>query len=58
MDIGFLNRFEEKIQNELLRVCTSRGMLSGTLLATDDITGHWDVIGCLSGFGCSSWLGY
>ena len=44
MDIGFLNRFEEKIQNELLRVCTSRGMLSGTLLATDDVTGHWDVL--------------
>ena len=44
MDIGFLNRFEEKIQNELLRICTSRGMLSGTLLATDDITGHWEVL--------------
>ena len=44
MDIGFLNRFEEKIQNELLRVCTSRGMLSGTLLATDDVTGHWEVL--------------
>lgn len=44
MDIGFLNRFEEKIQNELLRLCTSRGMLSGTLLATDDVTGHWDVL--------------
>ena len=44
MDIGFLNRFEEKIQNELLRICTSRGMLGGTLLATDDVTGHWDVL--------------
>ena len=38
MDIGFLNRFEEKIQNELLRICTSRGMLGGVLLATDDVT--------------------
>ena len=44
MDIGFLNRFEEKIQNELLRLCTSRGMLSGTLLATDDVTDRWDVL--------------
>ena len=44
MDIGFLNRFEEKIQNELLRLCTSRGMLSGTLLATDDVTDRWDAL--------------
>ena len=44
MDIGFLNRFEEKIQNELFRLCTSRGMLSGTLLATDDVTDRWDVL--------------
>lgn len=44
MDIGFLNRFEEKIQNELLRICTSHGMLEGVLLATDDINGHWDTL--------------
>ena len=44
MDIGFLNRFEEKIQGELLRICTSHGMLDGVLLATDDITGHWDTL--------------
>lgn len=44
MDIGFLNRFEEKIQNELLRICTQRGMLGGTLLATDDVTEHWNVL--------------
>ena len=44
MDIGFLNRFEEKIQNELLRICTSHGMLEGVLLSTDDIDGHWDVL--------------
>jgi hypothetical protein len=44
VDLGFLNRFEEKIQNELLRICTSRGMLGGTLLETDDVTGHWDVL--------------
>lgn len=44
MDIGFLNRFEEKIQGELLRICTSHGMLDGVLLATDDITGHCDTL--------------
>ena len=44
MDIGFLNRFEEKIQNELLRICTSHGMLAGVLLSTDDINGQWDVL--------------
>ena len=44
MDIGFLNRFEEKIQGELLRICTSHSMLDGVLLATDDVTGHWDVL--------------
>ena len=44
MDIGFLNRFEEKIQNELLRICTSCGMLNGTLLATEDVTARWDVL--------------
>lgn len=44
MDIGFLNRFEDKIQDELLRICTSHGMLNGTLLITDDITTQWDVL--------------
>lgn len=44
MDIGFLNRFEEKIQAELLRICTSHGLLGGVLLATDDVTDHWDVL--------------
>ena len=44
MDIGFLNRFEEKIVNELLRICTSRKMLNGTLLATDDINGRWETL--------------
>ena len=44
VDIGFLNRFEDKIQGELLRICASQGMLDGTLLATDDVTGRWDVL--------------
>lgn len=44
MDIGFLNRFEEKMQNELLRICTSHGMLEGVLLSTDDVNGRWDVL--------------
>lgn len=44
MDIGFLNRFEERIQGELLRICTSQGMLEGVLLSSDDIDSHWDVL--------------
>lgn len=33
----FLNRFEEKQEQELLRLCTSYGMLEKVLLTTDDI---------------------
>ena len=37
MDIQYLIRLEEKMQNELLRLCTERGVLKGVLLATEDI---------------------
>lgn len=69
MDIGFLNRFEEKIQHELLRICTSRGVLNGALLATDDVTSHWeelapgyvaDAVGQIADYPTVSvaWAGY
>lgn len=32
------------MQSELLRLCTSRGMLNGSLLATDDVIEHWNVL--------------
>ena len=37
MDIQYLVKLEEKMENELLRLCTERGALKGTLLATEDI---------------------
>ena len=40
-DIEFLNRFEGKVLDELLRLCTMYKMLDGTLLATDDIDNRW-----------------
>ena len=44
MQQRILERFEEKLQGELLRLCTSYGMLEGTLLATDDIDNHWNTL--------------
>lgn len=42
MDTDYLNYFEEKLQQELLRLCTNYGVLSGTLLANDDIDARWN----------------
>ena len=44
VDIEYLDRFEEKIQNELLKLCTSYGMLDGTLLESEDINEHWKIL--------------
>ena len=44
MDIEYLNRFESKLQEELLRLCTSYKMLDGVLLETDDINEHWHTL--------------
>ena len=44
MDIQYLIRLEEKMQNELLRLCTDRGALKGVLLATEDIDEHWKIL--------------
>lgn len=41
MEQEYLNRFENKLEQELLRLCTSYGMLDGVLLATDDIDAQW-----------------
>ena len=40
-DKEYLDRFEDKMQQTLLRLCTSYHQLEGVLLATDDITEHW-----------------
>lgn len=44
MDIQFLIRFEEKMQDDLLRLATSRSMLKGVLLATEDIEEQWNIL--------------
>lgn len=44
MEKDFLNRFEEKLEQELLRLCTSYGMLEKVLLTTDDINEKWQEI--------------
>ncbi len=44
IDKEFLDRFESKLQEELLRLCTSYKLLDGTLLATDDITDRWNAL--------------
>ena len=40
VDIAYLDRFESKLQEELLRLCTSYHMLEGVMLETDDINEH------------------
>lgn len=37
----YLDRFETKLEEDLLRLCTSYKMLSGTLLDSEDIDAHW-----------------
>lgn len=44
MDIQYLIRFEEKMQDDLLRLATSRNMLKGVLLATEDIDEQWKIL--------------
>ena len=41
MDTEYLNRFEERLQQELLRLCTDYHVLDGTLLATEDLDNRW-----------------
>lgn len=44
MDIQYLTRLEEKMQNELLHLCTQRGALKGVLLSTEDIDEQWKIL--------------
>ena len=38
----YLNSFESKLEQELLRLCTNYNVLEGKLLATEDIDEHWN----------------
>lgn len=40
----YLDNFEEKLQQEILRLCTNYRFLDGKLLATDDIDDYWQVL--------------
>ena len=42
VDIEYLDRFERKLEEDLLRLCTSYKMLDGVLLESDDINEHWN----------------
>lgn len=44
MGIQYLIHFEEKLQEELLRHTTAKGVLKGVLLATDDIDKQWKIL--------------
>ena len=37
----YFDNYEEQLQVELLKLCTSHGMLEGTLLASEDIDERW-----------------
>ena len=37
----YLENFESRVVDELLRLCKQYGVLDGTLLATDDIDSRW-----------------
>lgn len=41
MDTEYLKRFEEKLQQHLLYLCTTEGLLNGTLLTTEDLDTRW-----------------
>lgn len=38
----YYDEYEEHLQIELLKLCTSHGMLEGTLLSSDDIDERWN----------------
>lgn len=40
----YLDRFEAKLEEDLLRLCTSYKMLNGTLLSSEDIDTHWQTL--------------
>lgn len=44
MDIQYLVKVEEKMENELLRHCTERGALKGVMLETEDISEQWKIL--------------
>ena len=44
MNKFYLDRFELKLEEDLLRLCTSYNWLAGTLLSSEDIDAHWHTL--------------
>lgn len=44
IDTIFLDKYEDNLTQELLKLCTNYKMLDGTLLSTDDIDDQWKVL--------------
>lgn len=40
----YLENFESRLMNELLKICTQYNMLEGTLLSTEDIDARWQAL--------------
>ena len=40
-NIQYFDAYEENLQREILRMCTSLGMLDGELLSSEDIDQKW-----------------
>ena len=41
MEKEYLDKFQDRLEQELLRLCTSYGMLNGALLTAEDIDNRW-----------------
>ncbi|MBR2351405.1 MAG: hypothetical protein IKA70_00525 [Alistipes sp.] len=65
----YFDNYENNLQVELLKQCTSHGMLDGTLLASDDIEARWhdyapeymaDAVGQINSFPAAAvaWAAY
>ena len=40
----YLRDFEKRIQDELLKLCTTYKMLDGVLLSSEDVDGRWEAL--------------
>lgn len=40
----YLQNFEKRIQDDLLRLCSASRMLDGTLLSSDDVESRWEAL--------------
>ena len=43
-NIEYLRNFEKRLQDELLRLCTSYKVLDGVLLSSQDVDDRWEAL--------------